>query len=48
MKNKIKTFIILSGLTTTVIHMINRIKNSLNNRNFLSWEMMKNPVKSTV
>ena len=36
MKNKIKTFIILSELTTTVIHMINRIKNSLYNiKNYL-------------
>lgn len=29
MKNKIKTFIILSGLTTAVIHIINRIQYSL-------------------
>ena len=36
MKNKIKTFIILSGLTTTVIHMINRIKNY----NIIKFEMI--------
>ncbi len=50
MKNKIKTFIILSGLTTFVIHMINRIKYSLytvkndlpySNDNYYEWRFGK-------